>query len=363
MRLKAISAIRGMSPAEAAAHWVVREEAGTLSERDSDELAGWLEDPVHADAYRRAASAIALFSDDSGADANLRALRQSALDAVPAPRPRYLLVATGALAASVAAFAGWVAIDRPGAVPGRAPTELSSAGTVRTAGGDTVVRSSEIDYSTGIGERRQVRLGDGSLVTLNTGTKLTVAFSESRRLVHLVRGQALFEVAHDASRPFTVEAANRQVTALGTIFEVRLDPGRVKVVLIRGRVLVDRGGDNAGSADETAVTPTILKPGESLDVELGTPQKVAMVDVDRQLMWRTGFVEFQNESLGHAVAELNRYSTRPISLSNDGVAGLRVSGLFHTGSPDQFIDAVQALLPVEAHPNTQGGVELALRKQ
>jgi transmembrane sensor len=174
------------------------------------------------------------------------------------------------------------------------------------------------------------------------------------------RGQALFEVSHDSARPFTVEAADRQVTALGTIFEVRVDPGRVNVTLIRGKVVVDRSPEANGGYDETRIPPTILKPGQQFDAELGAPQKVAAVDIDRQLLWRNGFVEFDDEPLGRAVAEINRYSARPIVLSNDGVAALHVSGLFRTGSPDQFVDAIEGLLPVDAKPNGQGGIELSI---
>ena len=360
MRLRAIartSRTRGMSPAEAAAHWIVRQDAGALGPDDSADFEQWQSDPLHADAYRKASGAMGLFDLDLADDANLRALRQSALDAAPAPRSRYRLVGGLAIAASVAATLAFVGIEQnraPVAAPSGPAVVASTAGSdPKTAADPSVVR-------TGVGERRTVKLPDGSIVTLNTNTRMAVAFSNGRRLIHLWRGQALFEVAHDANRPFTVEAADRQVTALGTIFEVRVDPGRVNVVLFRGRVVVDRTPDATGGSDEARVAPTILKPGQQFDVELGAPQKVAAVDVDRQLLWRNGFVEFDDETLGHAVAEMNRYASKPIVLNNDGVAALHVSGLFRTGSPDQFIDAIQGILPVEAKPTAQGGIELSL---
>jgi len=360
MRLRALartSRTRGMSPTEAAAHWIVRQDSGALGADDSADFEQWRSDPVHADAYRKASGAMALFDFDAADDPNLRALRQAALDAAPAPRPRYRLVGGLAIAASLAGVLALVGIEQ-----NRAPLPARPGPVVAAAGsGDTRIAAEPSVYRTGVGERRTVRLPDGSNVTLNTNTRMVIAFSEGRRLIHLSRGQALFEVAHDANRPFTVEAADRQVTALGTIFEVRVDPGRVNVVLFRGRVVVDRVPDAPGSSvDEARITPTILKPGQQFDVELGAPQKVVAVDMDRQLLWRNGFVEFDDETLGHAVAEMNRYASKPIVLNNDGVAALHVSGLFRTGSPDQFIDAIQGILPVTAKPNAQGGIELSL---
>lgn len=356
--LSRASRTRGMSPGEAAAHWVVRHDAGPLGADDAADFERWHSDPVHAEAYRRASGAMALFDLDPGDDANLRALRQSALEAAPAPRRRYRLAGGLAVAASIAAAIAVVGVDRSGpapAGPARTAPVVASSGD-----GGAELAAEPAVYRTGIGERRVVRLPDGSIVTLNTNTRMAVAFSEGHRLIRLSHGQALFEVAHDASRPFTVEAADRQVTALGTIFEVRVDPGRVNVVLFRGRVVVDRQADADTGSGEARVAPTILKPGQQFDVQLGAPQKVASVDVDRQLLWKNGFVEFDDETLGHAVAELNRYATRPIVLDNDGVAALHVSGLFRTGAPDQFIDAIQGILPVEAKATPQGGIELSL---
>jgi transmembrane sensor len=347
-----------MSPSEAAAHWLVLQDRRLLSADERAEFEQWRKDAVHAEAWRRVSGAMALFDGDLSGDANLKALRQAALEATPQPAPRYrYFVAGAAIAASIALLVsvsglhqshdGQVAGTRGGA------PAMASSTPVKAVAGTT-------EYRTGIGERRTVRLADGSMVTMNTRTRLAVLFTANRRLIRLMHGQALFEVIHDATRPFTVQAADRQVTALGTIFEVRVDPGRVKVVLIRGRVVVDRSPESSGGFDDAHIRPTILKPGQQFDAELGAPQKVAAIDIDRQQLWRNGFVEFDDEPLGRAVAEINRYTARPIILSNDGVAALHVSGLYRTGSPDQFIDAVQGLLPVEAKANAEGGIALSL---
>ncbi|MDB5576377.1 MAG: Fe2+-dicitrate sensor, rane component [Bradyrhizobium sp.] len=360
MRLRAIPSTRGMSSAEAAAHWLVLHDAGTLSASEEAEFAAWHDDPSHADAYRRAGSAMAIFGADAGSDPNLRALRQAALEAAPAPRWHYYAIAASLLVA-ISLSAATLFLLRPDGMVGNGPGARSStviAATATPGSSEAVAGSTE--YSTGIGERRVVRLADGTSVTLNTHSKLTVAFTANRRIVRLARGQALFEVAHDRSRPFIVEAADRQITALGTVFEVRVDVGRVNVVLFQGRVVVDRQPDMMGADEPASMPPAILKPGQQFSAELGAPQRVEAVDVERQLLWRSGFVEFDDETLAHAVAEINRYSKHPITLSNDGVAALHVSGLYRTGSPEQFIDALQGLLPVTAKPTPQGNIEISL---
>jgi transmembrane sensor len=354
MRLSAIRGTRGMSPSEAAAHWLVRDDAGTLSAGEEAEFEAWRQDPVNAEALRRASGAMALFDGDFSADPNLRALRQAALNVAPAPRHRLKIAGGALLAASLAGVIALSAIDRghPPAAPGA---------RTAAAGPEIAARAPSDEYVTRTGERRSVKLADGSTVTLNTGTRLAVAFTGDRRLVRLLRGEALFEVAHDRNRPFVVEAADRQVTALGTIFDVRVDPGRVKVVLLRGRVVIDRTSEATTALQGAApIVPAFLTPGEQFSAELGAPQRITSVNIDRQLLWRDGFVEFEDQPLAVAVAEINRYSSRPIMLDDDGVGALRLSGLYRTGAPGEFVDAVSAILPVQARAMPQGGIKLSL---
>ena len=358
MQLRAIPRTRGMSPVEAAAHWLVRRDAHELSPSEEAEFDAWRADPVNADAYRRASGAMGLFDADLGADPHLKALRQAALDAAPTPRRRFR-AAAALMAASLVGAITFLGIEHSGVgpVPSIRPTAVAMTTATPLA---EPVRGTQTDYATGVGERRTIRLADGTAVTLNTRTKMTVAFTERRRLIRLVRGQALFQVFHDRSRPFVVEAADRQVTALGTTFEVRVDPGRINVVLIEGRVVVDRTPEAARAFESVKLAPTVLQPGEEFSVALGAPQHVGLVDVDRQLLWRDGFIEFDDEPLGAAVAEINRYSSRPITLADDGVASLHLSGVFSTGAPDQFVDAISAILPIKSRTTPQGAIELSL---
>src|SRR5690606_15701139 len=100
-------------------------------------------------------------------------------------------------------------------------------------------------YSTGIGQRSTVTLQDGSIVELNAQTRIKVAFGAERRSVQLLDGQAIFRVAKDASRPFVVHAGDREIIALGTAFDVRLDPSAMRVTLLEGKVAVRPEGSAA----------------------------------------------------------------------------------------------------------------------
>jgi transmembrane sensor len=194
MQLRAIPRTRGMSPVEAAAHWLVRRDAHELSPSEEAEFDAWRADPVNADAYRRASGAMGLFDSDLGTDPHLKALRQAALDAAPAPRRRFQAVAA-LMAASLVGAITLVAIERSGPVaPTTKPTAVAQAPVTPVV---QPVRGAPTEYVTGVGERRTIKLADGTTVTLNTRTRLAIAFTDGRRLVRLLRGQALFEVFHD----------------------------------------------------------------------------------------------------------------------------------------------------------------------
>ncbi|MDB5581681.1 MAG: Anti-FecI sigma factor FecR [Bradyrhizobium sp.] len=338
---------RGMSSEEGAGYWFMRHRTGGMSTGDHDAFEVWLdENPANRVNFEKAGEVWKIFDGDE--DASLAALRGSALAAGPEPK-RGLWIGLGTvLAASLVAA---VALTS---------NPLSSGLRTAATGDHAVVASSANgpdDYATRRGERRRVRLPDGTFVTLNTDTEMRLVFSSGRRTVRLIRGQALFEVAHDAAHPFVVEAADRQVTALGTIFEVRLDPGRMQVTLVQGKVVVDHLTGNA-DPQRAPVIPAVLTPGQEFVAELGAKQQISNVDVGSQLRWRDGFVEFNDEPLGDAVSEINRYTDRPIVIPDDRIAGLKVSGVFRTGDPLRFAGIVGELLPVKARTDSPDRIEL-----
>jgi len=334
----------GMTADEAAVYWVLRHDRQDLTAADRSRFAAWLDDgEANAQAYRKANGAWDVF-EKSDSDPHLAALRQAALATGP-ERKRWLPAVGVGIAASIV---GAVAM-----LSGQFTTAPHAPTTVAQAPAEP---ANAIRHATERGQKRVVKLPDGTRVTLNTDTMIALAFTPGARRVRLTRGQALFEVAHDASRPFTVEAADRRITALGTVFEVRLDPGRMKVVLVEGRVVVDHA---AAATDLPVLQPTVLKPGQELVAELGVAQRVRAVDVGSELMWREGYVSFDDTTLASAVVEMNRYTVAPIRVGDGGIGQMRISGVFRTGDADRFAALVAELLPVRIEHQTDGGVVIA----
>jgi len=315
---------------EQAARWALRQrDDAALNDAAQAEMQAWrAADHANAQALDEALHALQLL-DRAAGTADLMALRADALAARPAQHRRALwpLAAVGAVVLAVAA--SWFMAGRtdPAATLALAPV--------------VPVQTRANSYVTGIGERATVGLPDGSVVILNTDTELEVDYRADERVVHLLRGQALFEVAKDAARPFRVLAANTRITAVGTEFDVRIDRTRLQVALLHGVVKVD------GAAPDAAGTPaTRMVAGEVLDVLDDHQMRLTRGDPQRISGWRDGQVVFDDESLANAVAEMNRYSTRPIQLDAQIAQRYYVSGVFKTGDTDRFAQALVELFPL-----------------
>lgn len=151
-------------------------------------------------------------------------------------------------------------------------------------------------YQTGIGQRSTVTLEDGSSVELNAKTRIRVAFNERRRNVELTEGQALFHVAKNAQRPFVVRAGNRDIVAVGTAFDVRLDATTVRVTLIEGKVKVRQQSSSEGRsahyAHEGEGSAQSAIRGEVLSQERGGEGRAA------------GSSSLKEEPLPHSLPEI-----------------------------------------------------------
>jgi transmembrane sensor len=207
-------------------------------------------------------------------------------------------------------------------------------------------------YQTGIGETSTLTLADGSTVTLNARSRIEVSVSDRQRRVDLHDGQAFFKVARDGEHPFVVGVADRDVTALGTAFDVRLDSTSVRVTLLEGKVRISQDPLVARAASQNAgrrqTEPRFLSPGQQFVAELParTEPVVRDVDVSKAVSWRDGRVFLENLTLAAAVAEMNRYSTIQITVADTQIANLRVNGMFRAGEQEAFITALQEYFPI-----------------
>ena len=225
--------------------------------------------------------------------------------------------------------------------------------------------------STVVGQQRQVTLADGSQVTLNTNTLVAISLTAARRDIYLRRGEAHFDVVHDASRPFFVHAGDAVIRDVGTQFEVRLNSARnIDVLVDEGQVEVRGPGAAAGpaGAEREAAGATdgwvrALTAGEqlhiagpSLEVMSVSPRQVA-----DDLAWREGALVFQGEPLSQALAEVGRYTKTRIVLTGPHIASLPISGRFRTDDVPGFFQALQAALPVRVSQPEPGLIAIAPR--
>ena len=205
-------------------------------------------------------------------------------------------------------------------------------------------------YETRVGEQRLVSLQDGSRLRLNTDTKVNVRFTRGERRLSLDRGEAFFDVAHDAARPFVVEAGDARIHAVGTKFDVRREPDTVSVALVQGVVLVTQPASPAGWR---------LAPNQKLTLRGAAPAAVAAVDPSQVTSWTTGRLVFRQTSLADAVQEVNRYSAKKITLQSDALAATRISGDFDAGDSAAFVAAATELFGLKATTAPDGSVVLS----
>ena len=189
-------------------------------------------------------------------------------------------------------------------------------------------------------------LADGSTVALRNGAQIGTEFTASERRVHLEGGRARFTVAHDANRPFVVLAGNSRTTALGTVFEIDLRGAHPRVHLIEGAVEV------RSSPEAEAVR---LAPGESAEVEGGTPRRIAPAANARsqhrppataQASTAT-ILEADGLPLGTIIDRANAINSDPIRLADPALGRLQVTGRFQISDSAALARKLAAALALD----------------
>ncbi|WP_222877196.1 FecR family protein [Terrihabitans soli] len=194
------------------------------------------------------------------------------------------------------------------------------------------------DIYTATGEFRSVTLPDGSIAQINTGSALALHFSPKERIVRLLKGEAVFTVAHDGSRPFMVQTDGDTATALGTVFAVRETGEGAVVTVLESRVAVAFA--DGGPRRE-------LAPGQQVR-PLGGGHEITNIDADAATAWRRGKLIFADRPLGSVVEELNRYHMGRIQIVDPALNSRRVSGVFDTSDPLAVVAALEASLQLSS---------------
>lgn len=219
------------------------------------------------------------------------------------------------------------------------------------------------DYATAFGERRVVTLSDGSKISLDSDSEVTVRYTNTGRELHLLRGQARFDVAHDVERPFSVTAREQKVIATGTAFNIDMTQPKVLVTLIEGHVVVV---DEDKIPHDVAVSHAAAPKRASVELRAGqqlaaVPDEVPIIqtaDVTRVVAWTSGQLVFDDQPLSEVVARVNHYTTTPIVIADEKAAVLHISGSFNTGDVAGFLDIITRYLPVREVTDDSGRITL-----
>lgn len=208
-------------------------------------------------------------------------------------------------------------------------------------------------YETAVGEMRDIPLNDGSTLHLNSGSEAEVRFTENGRRVRILKGEASFDVAHDKSRPFDVEARSAVIRAVGTAFNVRMRPSVIELTVTHGTVTV-RSGDQV-SQKVSEGSGAVIQPRNVALTRLGPKL------IDQRTAWREQMVELDGETIEQAANEFNRYRTTPILIGDTRVSALRIGGRFRTTDSREFLSALQYSLPIRVVTGEDGSVMLLYR--
>ena len=307
-----------------AAQWFVRLQEPAVNAEEQRRFEIWLDEhPQHRDEYQM------LQSLWSAADL-LPAKRLHALcETPPARRTRHPLLRY-AVAASVLAVALGLGLF---------------SGLNRPA-------TYTAEYSTALGERRHVALPDGSVIDMNSRSRVQVRYEKDRRGIELTQGEAMFSVEHDSSRPFVVEAGSGKVTVTGTRFDVRRDSAQTRVVVEQGTVKVQGNG-----ADFISLTAGL---GTRVDAQ-GKVAAAYTVNPAELTAWRSGKLVFNNASLSEVAEEVSRYREKPLLVGNAKVGNLRLTSVFKSDNTDALLKALPSILPVAIRTLDDGSQEIIAR--
>ena len=293
-----------------AALWVSRTQGKTSSAKQQQALAKWIDQsPKHRQAYREMLDTWDKTSKMSEIP-SLKAEAEYLSKRRPATNASMFKTVMIATAASIMLFVGTLGfklINQP------AQTRSAVAG---------------MSYATNAGELQEIQLPDGSVITLNTRSRVEMSFDDQTRALTLLKGEAYFEVAHDPSRPFIVKIGQSTVRAVGTAFNIYKKPSETVVTITEGIVEIKSNGADRG-----------LEVDASHRVSVGRSaiSSVLNADLDSELAWQDRQLIFRDAPLREVLQELNRYLDNPVSIRKSSLPSGLVSGTFDVDEPEEIL--------------------------
>jgi transmembrane sensor len=195
-------------------------------------------------------------------------------------------------------------------------------------------------YSTPAGQTRDITLADGTHIRLNAASKITVRLERDARRVEMADAEAVFDVTHDAKRPFLIGVGDRQVRVVGTEFNLRHRADVVDLTVRRGTVEVRPAG-----APQAA--PTRVTVGQELTHIVGqTVQLLKVADPDATFAWTNGQLIYRDQPLSDVAADLSRRFGVPVRAADARTAAVRFSGVLVTDNETDVLRRLAAYAPV-----------------
>jgi transmembrane sensor len=203
-------------------------------------------------------------------------------------------------------------------------------------------------YTTALAEQRSLTLNDGSIIQLNSSSRLRIHYTQRRRDIELIQGQALFTVAKDPRRPFIVRSNGAQVRALGTEFDIYRKPaGDTIVTVLEGSVSVlptppeqTRGSQPTPPATGTATA--LLAAGEQLTVAGTHVSQRKNANVAAITAWTQHQLVFDSTPLSDVASEFNRYNRRQLSIDDTELKDFTIDGVFSSTDPTSLINYLRS---------------------
>ncbi len=320
---------------EEASSWALKIEDGALSAGDRADLAAWLKaSPVHVEELLVAS---ALLAGLAHVDPDKKIL----IDGILADEGAEVVSFNSTATAPVPTQQPMVSSD-----PKRVPAWASYLGGLIAASlllsvvlgplSPLLYPTTAQEYATMRGEQRTITLADGSLVHINTKTRLRVNYQDDVRAIEVLEGEALFDVEKDPTRPFRVTSGTTVAEALGTKFNVRHFGDDTEVAVIEGRVAV--APIDKVIAPPVSRSPIVLSDGEEVTLSENTvaPQKTK-TDIAALTAWRKRQLVFEGDALSDILFEFNRYNKIQLMTSDDALAKEKFSGVFDADDPTSFV--------------------------
>lgn len=269
----------------------------------------------------------------------------------------------------------------------------------------TVLKTNDLVFNTEMGENLKRVMPDGSILWLNSNTTINIDYSESYRRINLIKGEAHFEVAKDATRPFEVYADDRLVRAIGTAFTVHKVNGAIEVLVSEGTVelaivdntlvvipddyqaiQVEQNFQHNTEAKVTNETPpkiansTVIHPtkvkkmlgtltaGQRISIPIHN-EKISDIDeldtseVTRFLSWKEGKLIFAGESLEEVIKEITRHTSVQIDVLDPKLKSMRIGGQFQVGETDTLFYVLESGFGISVNKLNDHHVQLRIKKQ